>query len=63
VWNDGLGVAIHVVGDKQNIDAFIAQIPQHLPPLAVVENIEVLTCQPKRHLDDFSIVAQSTKSL
>ena len=57
VWNDGLGVAIHVVGDKRNIDAFIAQIPQHLPPLAVVENIEVLTCQPKRHLNDFSIVA------
>jgi hydrogenase maturation protein HypF len=57
VWNDGQGVAIHVVGDKPNIDAFIAQIPHQLPPLASVESIEVVTCQPKRHFNDFCIVA------
>ena len=41
VWNDGLGVVIQVVGDKDNIDAFIDQIPLQLPPLAKVDGIEV----------------------
>ena len=57
VWNDGLGVVIQVVGEKDNIDAFIDQIPLQLPPLAKVDSIEVQAFLQKRHIVGFHIVA------
>ena len=43
MWNDGYGVVIQVVGDNENIDAFIKQIPLQLPPLAIVSRCNHLS--------------------
>ncbi len=57
VWNDGLGVMIHVFGSDADLDAFIRQIPLHQPPLARLDSLEVQILDGLPHGDGFRIVA------
>ncbi len=63
VWNDGVGVVIQVVGNKDNIDAFIDQISRQLPPLAKVDSIEVHAFFQKRQIEGFHIVASVSNQI
>ncbi|TAK63824.1 carbamoyltransferase HypF [Methylobacter sp.] len=57
VWNDGLGVMIHAFGDNKDLEAFIRQIPQQLPPLARLDSLEVQALDELPQSDQFRIIA------
>ncbi|MFZ2405562.1 MAG: carbamoyltransferase HypF, partial [Methylobacter sp.] len=57
VWNDGLGVMIHAFGRDEDLEAFIRQIPLQLPPLALLDSLDVQTLDELPHNDEFRIVA------
>ncbi|MDO9105061.1 MAG: carbamoyltransferase HypF [Methylovulum sp.] len=59
VWNDGLGVMIHVFGNDENLAAFIRQIPLHKPLLARLDSLDVQTLDGKPDGSGFRIVASS----
>ncbi|OAI19024.1 carbamoyltransferase HypF [Methylomonas koyamae] len=56
VWNDGEGVIIHAFGSAQALQAFVAQIPRELPPLAKLDALEWAELAEAYHAD-FRIVA------
>ncbi|WP_239649684.1 acylphosphatase [Methylocucumis oryzae] len=56
VWNDGQGVMIHVYGRAADMDAFIAAIPNELPPLARLETLEVADLPDLTSPNSFAIV-------
>jgi hydrogenase maturation protein HypF len=57
VWNDEQGVMIHAFGNDADLEAFIRQIPQQLPPLAKIDSLDVQTLDELPQRDEFSIVA------
>lgn len=57
VWNDGLGVMIHAYGNEADIVEFIRQIPQHTPPLARLDSLEVHALAETPHGSTFRIAA------
>lgn len=57
VWNDGLGVMIHAYGSDEDLAVFIRQIPQHTPPLARIDSLDVHTLDGLPDSDEFRIVA------
>ncbi len=61
VWNDGQGVMIHVWGERQNLQAFIRQIPEQLPLLARLYSIETDALTGAPACDDF-IIAPSRQN-
>jgi len=56
VWNDGEGVMIHAFGSAKALDAFVAQIPRELPPLAKLDALECADLAEAYHAE-FRIVA------
>jgi len=56
VRNDTEGVVIHAEGDESDIDAFVMEISQSPPPLALVMSVEARPCNPTG-LAAFSIAA------
>lgn len=57
VWNDGHGVMIHAWGEQQNLQAFIRQIPEQLPPLARLDSVEINVLAGPPPYDDFVITS------
>ncbi|BBL60178.1 carbamoyltransferase HypF [Methylomonas koyamae] len=56
VWNDGEGVMIHAFGNAEALQAFVAQIPRELPPLAKLDALECAELAEADHAE-FRIVA------
>jgi hydrogenase maturation protein HypF len=49
VRNDGAGVVIRLWGEGQNRERFLERLPQEVPPLACIDNVETL---PLNHDDE-----------
>ncbi|MCD6578208.1 carbamoyltransferase HypF [bacterium] len=49
VKNTGGGVEIELDGDKNNIDIFLMDLKEKLPPAAVIENISEITPHERNH--------------
>lgn len=60
VWNDAQGVTIHAWGETAQLQDFIAQIPQKLPPLARLDSLEAQDLDAPPDGDAFRIVASKT---
>ncbi|MGD0960908.1 MAG: carbamoyltransferase HypF [Methylomonas sp.] len=56
VWNDGQGVMIHAYGGDIELEAFIRDIPQHLPPLARLDGMEAQTLHQIPASGEFRII-------
>ncbi|AEG00173.1 carbamoyltransferase HypF [Methylomonas methanica] len=63
VWNDGQGVMIHAIGDADDLDAFIRQIPLQLPPLAKLDSLDVTALAPTPDYPDFRIVGSQLNGM
>ena len=50
VWNDEQGVMVHAFGNKKNLEAFVAQIPLQLPPLAKLDSLEIQELESFKNL-------------
>ena len=56
VWNDGEGVMIHAFGSDADLNEFIRQIPLQLPPLALLDSLEVQALEAAASSTEFRIV-------
>ncbi|MCK9607431.1 MAG: carbamoyltransferase HypF [Methylomonas sp.] len=56
VWNDGEGVMIHAFGSDADLNEFIRQIPLQLPPLALLDSLEVQAFEGAASSTEFRII-------
>ena len=56
VRNTSGNVEIHLEGSQHHLDNFLNQLKTHLPPLARIDSLQVITTQPE-YADDFRILS------
>ena len=63
IRNTSSGVELELEGERGALERFVAELPEHAPKLAVIEEIETSYSEELKHFSDFEILTSKREAL